>query len=459
MARTVAALPTGARITDYISLGVITKTFPLSTVRAVLAASGKTSLRERDLPAHVVVYYVIALALYMQASYREVLRCLLEGLQWLRDPATPLKVAGKSGISQARTRLGWEAVRQLHDAVVRPIALPATLGAWYRQWRLVSLDGSTLDVADEAVNAAAFGRPGSSRGGSAYPQIRFVALVENGTHVLFASQMSGCTTGETTLAQQVLAGLQRDMLCLADRQFFGFALWRQACASDAALLWRIKKNLRLPCAKRLADGSYLSHLYACEHDRRHKTGGVPVRVIEYRLDGVAAAEPLYRLVTTILDPDHAPARQLAALYHERWEIETALDELKTHLRGARIVLRSKTPDLVRQEFYGLILAHFAIRGLMHEAALQADEDPDRLSFLHAVRVVRRKLAAFGALPPGAAGGVPSRGACRDPAGAGCLQPEPPQSARGQTQDEQLPDPPQNQSCPAHDQPGRGNSDI
>jgi hypothetical protein len=310
-------------------------------------------------------------------------------------------VAGKSGISQARTRLGWQALRQLHDAVVRPIAGPATRGAWYRQWRLVSLDGSTLDVADEAANAAAFGRPGSSRGASAYPQIRFVCLVENGTHVLFASQMSGCETGETTLARDVLAGLQRGMRCLADRQFFGFALWQQACGTGADLLWRIKKNIRLPCAKRLPDGSYLSHLYPCEQDRRHKTAGVPVRVIEYRLDGVAGAEPLYRLVTTILDPDHAPARELAALYHERWEIETALDELKTHLRGAHIVLRSKTPDLVRQEFYGLILAHFAVRGLMHEAALQADEDPDRLSFLHAVRVVRRKLAAFGALPPSA----------------------------------------------------------
>ena len=406
MARTVATLPAGARITDYMSLGVITKTFPLTTVRSVLAASGKASLRERDLPAHVVMYYVIALALYMQASYREVLRCLLEGLQWLRDPAAPLKVAGKSGISQARTRLGWEALRQLHDAVVRPIALPATKGAWYRQWRLVSLDGSTLDVADEAANAAAFGRPGSGRGASAYPQIRFVALVENGTHVLFASHMGGCTTGETTLAREVLTGLQPGMLCLADRYFFGLALWQQARGTGADLLWRIKKNVRLPCAQRLPDGSSLSHLYACAHDRRHKTNGVPVRVVEYRLDGVAGAEPLYRLVTTILDPDQAPARELAALYHERWEIETALDELKTHLRGARIVLRSKTPDLVRQEFYGLILAHFAIRGLMHEAALQADEDPDRLSFLHTVRVVRRKLAAFGALPPSAAGGVP-----------------------------------------------------
>jgi hypothetical protein len=406
MARTVATLPAGARITDYISLGVITKTFPLSTVRAVLAESGKASLRERDLPAHVVMYYVIALALFMQASYREVLRCLLEGLQWLRDPAVPFKVAGKSGISQARTRLGWQAVRQLHDAVVRPIAGPATRGAWYRQWRLVSLDGSTLDVADEAANAAAFGRPGRGRGASAYPQIRFVSLVENGTHVLFASQMSGCATGEITLARDVLAGLRPGMLCLADRQFFGFALWQQACGTGADLLWRIQKNICLPCDQRLPDGSYLSHIYACAGDRRRKTNGVLVRIIEYRLKGVEGAEPLYRLVTTILDPDQAPARELAALYHERWEIETALDELKTPLRGARIVLRSKTPDLVRQEFYGLILAHFAIRSLMHEAALQADEDPDRLSFLQAVRVVRRKLAAFGAFPPGAANGVP-----------------------------------------------------
>src|SRR5246500_944296 len=250
-ARTVAALPAGARITDYISLGVITKTFPLTTVRSVLAATGKARRRERDLPAHVVIYYVIALALYMQASYREVLRCLLEGLQWLLDPSAPLKVAGKSGISQARTRLGWEALRQLHDAVVRPIALPATRGAWYRQWRLVSLDGSTLDVADEAANAAAFGRPGSSRGGSAYPQIRFVSLVENGTHVLFGSHMAGWQKGGAPPARDVLTGLQPDMLCLADRQFFGFALWQQARGTGAALLWRIKKNIRLPCAKRL----------------------------------------------------------------------------------------------------------------------------------------------------------------------------------------------------------------
>lgn len=399
MARTVAGLPEGTRITDYISLGVIAKTFPMAKVRTVLAATGKASVRERDLPAHVMMYYVIALGLYMQSSYREVLRCLLEGIQWLMDPSTVVKVAGKSGISQARSRLGFEPVRQLHDVVVGPIAVPTTRGAWYGAWRLVSLDGSTLDVADEPANDAAFGRPGSSRGASAFPQIRFVALVENGTHVLFGSQMAGYGTGEITLAKAVLGRLQPGMLCLADRSFFGFELWNQARDTGADLLWRIKKNLRLACEERLPDGSYLSRIYPSEKDRRHKTNGVEVRVVDYRLDGVADAEPIYRLVTSILDHDQAPAHEMAALYHERWAIETALAELKTHLRGARIVLRSRIPDLVRQEFYGLLMAHFAIRGLIHEAALKADQDPDRLSFLHAVRVVRRKLPAFIAIPP------------------------------------------------------------
>ena len=406
MARILAELPKGSRITDYISLGVVAKTFPLATVKSVLAGSGRGSIRQRELPAHVVVYYVIALALYMHCSYREVLRCLLEGVQWLLGPTLKIKVAGKSGISQARTRLGVEPLRQLHDEVVRPIAVETTKGAWYRNWRLVSLDGSTLDVADEKANDEAFGRPGASRGKSAYPQIRFVSLVENGTHVLFGTQSGGYGTGEISLAKGVIPWLQPGMLCLADRQFFGYELWNQARTTGADLLWRIKKNLRLTCEKRLGDGSYLSHIYPSAKDRRHQTKGVRVRVIEYRLEGVPGAEPIYRLLTTIADSEQAPAEELAALYHERWEIETALDELKTHLRGARIVLRSKTPDLVRQEFYGLLMGHFAIRGLMHEAALKADLDPDRLSFIHAVRVVRRKLPMLQFIPPRAPESVP-----------------------------------------------------
>ena len=399
MARTVAELPSGTRITDYISLGVVATTFPRVTIDAVLARTCRASVRQRELPAHVVVYYVIALALYMQSSYREVLRCLLEAVQWLAAPGASVKVTGKSGISQARSRLGPEPLRQLHDELVKPIATESTQGAWYRGWRLVSLDGSTLDIADERENERVFGRPSANRGKSAFPQVRFVSLVENGTHVLFGTRMAGVKTGEITLTKDVLPALCKGMLCLADRGFHGYELWNQARGTGAELLWRIKKNLRLPCERRLADDSYLSRIYASPKDQRHGRHGVVVRVVEYRLEGVPGAEPLYRLLTTILDPELAPAVELAALYHERWEIETALDELKTHLRGARIVLRSKTPDLVTQEFYGLLMAHFAVRGLMHEAALKAGEDPDRLSFLHAVRVVRRKLATFAAIPP------------------------------------------------------------
>ena len=399
MARTVAELPAGSRITDYISLGVISRAFPRTAISAVLEKTEKASQRQRDLPAPVVVYYVIALALYMQSSYREVLRCLLEGIQWLRDPSAGIRVAGKSGISQARTRLGSEPLRQLHDELVGPIAVPRTKGAWYRQWRLVSLDGSTFDVADEKVNQEAFGRPAASRGTSAYPQIRFVSLVENGTHVLFGSQIDSYQTGEITLAKRVLPRMEKGMLCLADRNFFGFQLWQQAQGTGADLLWRMKKNMRMAAEQQLKDGSYLSHVYPSERDWRHKTNGIALRVIDYQLEGIEGAEPIYRLATTLLDPEQAPALELAALYHQRWEIETAFDELKTHLRGAQIVLRSKTPDLVRQEFYGLMMAHYAIRGLMHEAALKADRDPDQLSFLHAVRVVRRKITLAGAIPP------------------------------------------------------------
>jgi hypothetical protein len=399
MARTVAGLPQGVRLTDFISLGVVAATFPLQRIHAILAQTGRASERSRDLPAHVMVYYVIALALYMQVSYGEVLRCLLEGVEWLLGAGGRVRATGKSGISQARTRLGSEPLRRLHDETVHPIAQPPTRGAWYRGRRLVSLDGSTLDVADTWENQQAFGRPGSSRGHAAFPQIRLVSLVENGTHVLFGSRLGACRVGEVTLAREVLAHLAPGMLCLADRNFFSYGLWKQAAATGADLVWRVKVGALLPCQQRLADGSYLSHIYPSARARRKDRQGVTVRVVEYTLSGVAHAEPLYRLVTTVLDPERAPAEELAALYHERWEIETALDELKTHLRGARITLRSKTPDLVLQETYGLLLAHFAVRGLMHEAALMADVDCDELSFVHAVRVVRRKLPRFVATPP------------------------------------------------------------
>ena len=401
MARTVASLPARSRITDYISLGVIAKFFPADRVHEVLKQTKRASVRERDLPAQVVVYYVIALALYMRSSYREVLRCLLEGVPWLLDPSAAVKVAGKSGISQARSRLGPEPLKKLYEAIVAPIAEKRTQGAWYRHWRLISLDGTTLDTADTVENEKAFGRPGASRGSSAFPKLRFVALLESGTHVLWAARMSPYATDEITLAEEVVPALGKGMLCLADRFFPSYKLWRMAAHTGADLLWRTRQNARLDVDRRLPDGSSLSRLYASTADRRKQHNGRVVRAIDYRLKDVKDAEPIYRLITTILDPNQAPAKELAALYQERWEIETALDELKTHLRGAQIVLRSKTPELVEQEFWGLLMAHYAIRGLMHEAALRADEDPDRLSFLHSVRVVQRRMARYAAIPPSA----------------------------------------------------------
>lgn len=371
MARTPASLANGTRITDYISLGVVTKWIPRERVHAVLRAAGKESRRQRDLPAHMVVYYVIALALFMQVSYREVLRCLLEGFAWLEGPGGQFKITGNSGISQARSRLGVEPFEQLYDQVVRPIAERNTRGAWYRDWRLVTLAGSTLNVADEASNREQFGFPGAPLGSAVFPQLRFVSLLENGTHVLFASRLAPFSTGEVTLAKQVLGALQPGMLCLADRGFLGYELWRQARQTGAQLLWRGESNLRLEVLERYEDGSYGSAIYASESDLRGRRDPLPVRVVEYAIGGRAKTEDFYRLVTTV-PADQAPAAELAALYGERWEIGGALDELKTHLRGQRIVLRSKTPELVRQEFYGLMMAHFAVRALMHEAALDAD---------------------------------------------------------------------------------------
>jgi hypothetical protein len=398
MPRTAAVLPEGVRISDLMTIGVLASKIPLDEVQRVLSESGKESKRIRQLPAHVMVYYVVALALYMNVSYEEVLRCLVEGLEWLGEPASRVRNTGRSAISQARARLGAEPLEALFRSLARPLGEAESQGVWYRQWRVVAIDGTTFDVGDTPANESAFGRPGASRGQSAFPQVRCVGLVECGTHAIFDLAAGPYATSEVGLAKHLIGSLKPEMLCLADRNYFSYERWNEAAATGAQLLWRVKSNLILPCEKRLEDGSYLSSLYPSAKDRRHGRSRIQVRVIEYRLDGVDDPEPLYRLVTTILDPTLAPALDLAALYHQRWEIENAFDEVKVHLRGRGVVLRSKTPDLVLQELYGLFLAHFAVRALMCEAAIRTSLDTDSLSFVHAVRVVRRKISK-GAIPP------------------------------------------------------------
>jgi hypothetical protein len=399
MARTPARLPNGTRLSDHVTLGVLTATVPAALVDAVLADTGRRSRRQRQLPARLMVYYVIALALYAQASYGEVLRGLLEGPRWLRLAGAAPDLAGKSAITRARIRLGAAPLNHLFQRAARPCAEPGTPGAWYRGRRLVSLDGTTIDLPDAPALERRFGRPAASRGASGFPQLRLLTLTETGTRAIFAIAFDRYEAGEVRLAPELLQRLQPGMLCPADRAFVGFALWRTATASGADLLWRVRRNQVLPCRQRLPDGSYLSRLYASPKHRRRDEGGMTVRVIDYRLEGVADAEPLYRLITTVLDPADAPAAELAALYHERWESEGAFAELKVSLPGERLMLRSRRADLVEQELYGLLLAHFALRRLMHEASRQAGCDPDTLSFIHAVRIVRRHLPFHAAFSP------------------------------------------------------------
>jgi hypothetical protein len=399
MARVRKTLPAKVDVAHLISAGVLASVCPRALIEQVLADTGKASQRERLLPAPAVVYYVMALALWREAPLEEVLRVVCEGLQWLGGGEAGAVQASKSAISQARSRLGPEVMRQLAERVLRPLAAPDAPGAWYRGLRVMALDGSGMDVADEKANAEFFGYPAASRGQSAFPQARLLGLVECGTHVITAGDIAPYSHSEQAMAARLLpAKLRADMLVLADRNFYGFKLWGIACATGAKLAWRVRSTQKLPVQQMLPDGSYLSTVF--DGDDRKRIQGQPVRVIDYTLhDSATPVQDSYRLVTNILDPEAAPALELAALYHERWEIEGVFDEFKTHLRANSTVLRSKTPELVQQELWGLLLAHFAIRQLMLQAAWPRGLDPDRLSFTHAVRVIKRKMPQAAAVPP------------------------------------------------------------
>lgn len=381
---------------ENVGIGVLAEAFPLETVRAILKATEREGKRKRLLPPAMMVYYVIALGLFVGVGCREVLRRLLDGAIWIWPDQ--VRVATESAITQARQRLGSLPIEKLYAEVVVPIATKLTREAWYRAWRVVTLDGFVLDVADSDENVKTFGRPGSPRGKSAYPQVRVTGFLENGTHVLFGAEMDRCDVGETTIARRILKKLRRNMLCLADRNFLSYPLWKEAVATGAKFVWRAKHQMVIPKTRKLADGSYLAKMYPSPKHRRHDRDGIVVRLIDYRIDGFPET---YRLVTNILDPAKAPALELAQLYSERWTIETGLDELKTHLRGSNVVLRSKLPDLVRQDVFGLLLAHYGVRSVMHDAALSEDISTEELSFVHTLRVVHRKLPWFISFPPSA----------------------------------------------------------
>ena len=400
----------GDRLPDRVSIGALTRVFPPSLVDAVLVDVNRVERRRRSLPARLMVYYVLAMALFSDSSYEEVMRQLTEGLAWASpgEGREEWRVPDKAAIFRARQRLGVEPLEALFDGACRPLADVSTPGAFYRGLRLTALDGTCLAVADTAANEAVFGRPGSRRraGGGAFPQLRLVGLCEIGTHALVRVAMGPYRTSERALADQLVPDLEAGTLCLADRGFYSFDRFRLARDSGAELLWRVSLRVHLAREAELPDGSCLSTLKPARRAGHKRHPGLSVRVIEYTLAGEAAAdesgaaEPTrYRLVTTLLNPEEAPAAELAALYRQRWEIENALDELKTHQLGPSVVLRSKTPNGVLQEAYGFLLTHYAIRRIMHEAALEAQLDPDRLSFMRSLRAARRSTRASTGFPP------------------------------------------------------------
>lgn len=391
---------TDDRLSDYVSLGVLTRVFPPGAVDDAIDATHAREQRQRLLPARVVVYYVIALAIYAQDSYEEVMRRLLMGLSWLAGGAEEVTIPSKVAIFKARTRLGSAPLIELFDRVVAPLSrLPPTAQGLAAK-RVVSIDGTVLDLADTPANERYYGRPGTkTEAKSAFPQIRLVGLVETTTHAIIAAATSACHTAEIDLVPALLYRISRDMIIVADRGFFSYTLIKDLLATGADVLVRVRANTVLPVMEELRDGSYRSRIYPDSRHRKHDTAGIDVRVIEYDVIGPGDSRTQFRVITSFVDPEAAPAEALADMYGRRWEIELCFDELKTHQRGAQMVLRSKTPDGVLQEVYGHLLAHYAIRALIAETAREFDEDPLRYSFTRVLRAARRSIESGPSFSP------------------------------------------------------------
>lgn len=403
MARTKAGLGPGARLADYLSASLMARVVPPQVAHGVLDAHGRNSRRIRAFPAVAGVYYVMALSLYPEASYEAVFSAVSQGLAWQAGAPQPAGVS-KVAISLLRSRIGAQPMADLVRRCCVPLAEEAIHpSAFYRGLRLVAFDGSTFELADDPQIEQAFGRPGGRQGPAGYPQARCVVLAECATHAILDANLGAYGSGEWTLCQPLLATLRPGMLCLADRGFNGFEHWEQARATGAQLLWRCAVNRKLPVERTLVDGSYLSTIHPTGVSvAEAKARAIAVRVIDYTLPKMPEGQPHYRLLTTLLDDAAAPAMELAELYHRRWEMEAIYDELKTHLRQSRRVLRSRTPELVRQEFFGWVLMHYTVRWLLHQGAARHRIPHEDLSFTGHVQALRQHQPMSGAFPPTAA---------------------------------------------------------
>lgn len=408
------------RLTDWISLGVLASSVGRDVVDEAITATGRQAKRsDGRLPPHVMVYFVMAMALFAEEDYEEVAARLAETLtSWgCWDGLWAVPTSG--GITPARQRLGYEPVKELFAQVAVPVADELTRGGRLGPWRLMAIDGFEWDAPGTDTNAAEFGYAGSGDDRSAFPKVRVVTLSECASHAVVDAEMGAVTgtgSGEQALARQLYTRLEPDWLLIADRNFYNWADWCVAADSGAQLLWRVKADLRLPVLEFGSEGSYTSVLIHPKIRGKARQALIEaaragndldpgqarlVRVVEYTVpdregDG---KDELICLITTIDDPRTAPAQLLADTYHERWEHETGNKQLKTYLRGPGRVLRSRSPDMVRQEIYGYLLTHYAISALICRAATEADIDPDRVKFTRTVRLVRRRVADPPAFPP------------------------------------------------------------
>ncbi len=400
MARTKAGLGPGARLADYLSASLMARVVPPQVVHEVLDARGRNSRRIRAFPAVAGVYYAMALSLYPEASYEAVFSAVSQGLAWEAGAPQPAGVS-KVAISLLRSRIGAQPLADLVQRCCVPLAEEAIHpSAFYRGMRLVAFDGSTFELADDPHIEQAFGRPGGRQGPAGYPQARCVVLAECATHAILGANLGEYRSGEWELCRPLLSSLGPGMLCMADRGFNGFEHWEQASATGAHLLWRCAVSRNLPVEQTLPDGSYLSTIHPTGVSvAQAKARAITVRVIDYTLANLPQAQPHYRLITTLLDAQAAPAMELAELYHRRWEMEAIYDELKTHLLQSRRVLRSRTPELVRQEFFGWVLMHYTVRWLLHQGAARHRIPHEDLSFAGHVQMLRQQQPLSGAFPP------------------------------------------------------------
>ncbi|WNV87642.1 IS4 family transposase [Umezawaea sp. Da 62-37] len=427
-AGTVCGVDAGVVSPDQVSLGVLVAAVSRDAVDDAVAVCGVGAKRsDGKLPPHVVAYLTMALCLFPEDDYTEVATRVTGSLDrwgcWNADWAVPTA----SAITQARKRLGRGVFPEIFERTCGPVAGDASpvagaiatgrgRGSWLRGWRVLAIDGFDVDVPDTPGNAAEFGYGGPTGKRSAFPKARVVAVAECGTHAFVAAEVGAYAVGEKTLAGRLYPRLRREELLTADRNFYGFRAWGLAAGTGAALLWRAPTQLRLPVVRVLPDGTYLSVVVdpALRGGRRERViaaavageeldprEGHLVRVVEYDVpDRLGNGEgELIVLLTTITDPAHARADELAAAYHQRWEQETANDQLKTHLRGPGRVLRSRLPDLVHQEIWAWLIVHHAITALMARAAEAADLDPDRLSYTGVLRLVRRSATGTADISP------------------------------------------------------------